>query len=351
MKKIVIAAGLASLAGAAVAQSKVEIFGVIDTNVTRLSGSGSSSKIGLATGGANISRLGFRGTEDLGGDLKAGFWLEAGLDSDSGAGKAAGTSGLGFNRRSTVSLLGNFGEVRLGRDDSATFLSTLIFDPFLTNGVGGTGAFTILGIPGSGTATGGAPIQISNAVSYFLPPNLGGFYGQAQVAFGEHTKSEPNKNQGDYRGLRAGYRQGAFNGALSIGRYYGDSSDNNITASNIGLSYDLGMVKPMLLWASEKRGSLKVTALQLGATAPLGNGELRASVGHYNTSGSNADWNKIAVGYGYNFSKRTQVYGTLAYLKNKDGSSRAIGVQGLSATGSTMGGKSTGMELGIRHFF
>ena len=78
MKKIVIAAGLASLAGAAVAQSKVEIFGVIDTNVTRLSGSGSSSKIGLATGGANISRLGFRGTEDLGGDLKAGFWLEAG---------------------------------------------------------------------------------------------------------------------------------------------------------------------------------------------------------------------------------------------------------------------------------
>lgn len=351
MKKIAIAAGLASLAGIAAAQSKVEIFGVIDTNVTRLTGSGASSKLGLATGGANISRLGFRGTEDLGGDLKAGFWLEAGLDSDTGAGKAAGSSGLGFNRRSTVSLLGNFGELRLGRDDSASFLSTLIFDAFLTNGVGGTGAFSILGVPGTGTATGGAPIQISNAISYFLPPNLAGFYGQVQLAFGEHTKAEPNKNQGDYRGLRAGYRQGAFNGALAMGRFYGDSPENHVTASNVGLSYDLGVAKPMLLWASEKRGSLKVTVLQLGATVPLGNGELRASLGHYNTSGSHADWNKVALGYGYNFSKRTQVYGTVAYLKNKDGSSRAIGVQGLSTTGAAMGGKSTGMELGIRHFF
>jgi len=351
MKKIIIAAGLAGVAGAAAAQSKVEIFGVIDTNVTRLTGSGSSSKIGLATGGANISRIGFRGTEDLGGGLKAGFWLEAGLDSDTGAGKAPGTTGLGFNRRSTVSLMGNFGEVRLGRDDSASFLSTLIFDPFLTNGVGGTGAFAILGVPGTGTATGGAPIQISNAVSYFLPPNLGGFYGQVQAAMSELPSSAPNHRQGDYRGLRLGYRQGAFNGAVATGRLYGDVSDNNVTASNLGLSYDFGVAKPMLLWASEKRGGLKVTVLQLGVTAPLGSGELRASVGHYNTADSNADWNKIAVGYGYNFSKRTQVYGTLAYLKNKDGSSRSIGVQGLSATGSTLGGNSTGMELGIRHFF
>ncbi|MGD9760499.1 MAG: porin, partial [Comamonas sp.] len=112
---------LASLPGAASAQSKVELFGVVDVGVAHLGGSG-ASKTGLSTGGANISRLGFRGTEDLGGGLKAGFWLEAGLDVDSGAGKATG-GGLNFNRRSTVSLMGNWGEVRLGRDDSATFLN------------------------------------------------------------------------------------------------------------------------------------------------------------------------------------------------------------------------------------
>ncbi|WP_406622535.1 porin [Acidovorax sp. SDU_ACID1] len=350
MKRILLTAGLAALASAAPAQSKVEIFGVADVGVARVSGTG-VSKTGLSTGGANISRLGFRGTEDLGGGLKAGFWLEAGMDVDTGAGKAAGSSGLAFNRRSTVSLLGHWGEVRLGRDDSASFLNTLIFDPFLTNGVGGTMAFTILGIPGAANATGGAPIQISNAVSYFLPPNLGGFYGQAQIARGEQPSGAPNHNQGNYRGLRLGYRQGPLHAALAAGKLHGDTSANDLTASNVGLSYDLGMVKPMLLWASEKRGSLKVTALQLGATAPLGNGELRASYGHYNTADSNADWNKISVGYGYNFSKRTQVYGTYGYVKNKDGASRSIGVQGLGATGTSPGGSSSGIEVGIRHFF
>ncbi|GGH52006.1 porin [Comamonas phosphati] len=343
----VLGAAVAGLGGTALAQSKVELFGVVDVGVAHLGGSG-ASKTGLSTGGANISRLGFRGTEDLGGGLKAGFWLEAGLDVDSGAGKAAGS--LSFNRRSTVSLMGNWGEVRLGRDDSATFLNTLIFDPFLTNGVGGTGAFTMLGIPGV-PSTGGAPIQISNALSYFLPQNLGGFYGQAQVAFGEQASNAPNKREGDYRGLRLGYRQGAFNGALATGRLYGKTSDTNLTASNVGLSYDFGVAKPMLLWATEKRGATKITAVQLGVTAPVGNGEARASFGHYNLSHSNADWNKISVGYGYNFSKRTQVYGSYAFLKNKGSAAKSIGVQGLSAPGTTPGGNSNGLEFGIRHFF
>ena len=344
----VLATALVGASGAAFAQSKVEIFGVIDMGVAHLSGSG-SSKTGISSGGANISRLGFRGTEDLGGGLKAGFWLEAGLDPDTGTGKANG--GLNFNRRSTVSLMGNWGEVRLGRDDSATFLNTLIFDPFLTNGVGGTMGFTMLGIPGI-PSTGGAPIQISNALSYFLPQNLGGFYGQAQVAFGEQPSNAANKKEGDYYGLRLGYRQGAFNGALASGRLYGNASATNLTANNVGLSYDFGVAKPMFLWATEKRGATKITAVQIGVTAPVGNGEFRASYGHYNTSGNNADWDKLSVGYGYNFSKRTQVYGTYAYLKNKSGASRSISLQGLpSANDTPLGGRSTGLELGIRHFF
>ena len=76
------------------------------------------------------SRLGFRGTEDLGGGLNASFWLEAGLNNDNGTGAststnnststsqagASGSQGLTFNRRSTVSLASTWGELRLGRD-------------------------------------------------------------------------------------------------------------------------------------------------------------------------------------------------------------------------------------------
>ena len=341
--------GLTAAAGVALGQSSVTVFGTVDVAVTRLSGTG-VSKTSLSSGGANINRIGFRGTEDLGGGLQAGFWLEAGMDVNTGSGKATG-GGLSFNRRSTVSLLGSFGEVRLGRDDSATFISTYIFDSFANNGVGGSTAFTMLGIPGAATAAGGAPTQLSNSLSYFLPQNLGGFYGQAQLALGEQVSNVANKNQGDYMGVRAGYRQGPLHAAFATGKLKGDVVNNDLTANNLGLSYDFGMAKPSFLWATEKRGALKVTALQLGATVPVGSGFVRAAYSRYDTANSNVNWNKISLGYGYNLSQRTMLYSTYARIGNKDGARRSISVLGMTATGTTLGGGSTGLEVGIRHFF
>lgn len=341
--------GLTAATGAALAQSSVTIFGTVDVAVTRLSGTG-VSQTGLSSGGANIDRIGFRGTEDLGGGLQAGFWLEAGVDVNTGSGKAPG-GGLRFNRRSTVSLLGSFGEVRLGRDDSATFVSTYIFDTFANNGVGGTMAFTMLGIPGAATATGGAPLQLSNSLSYFLPQNLGGFYGQAQLARGEQVSNTGNTNQGNYIGLRAGYRQGPLNGAFATGKLKGDVVNNDLTANNLGLSYDFGIVKPSFLWATEKRSTLKVTAVQLGATVPVGLGFVRAAYSTYNTANSNVNWNKISLGVGYNLSKLTMLYGTYARIGNKDGAKKSIGVLGFPAISTSLGGSSTGVEAGIRLFF
>lgn len=339
MKKSLIAWAALAAVGAASAQSSVTLFGVADVGVARLTGNG-TSKTGVSTGGANISRWGFRGTEDLGQGLKAGFWLEAGMNLDDGTGKGAG-GGMAFNRRSTVSLLGDFGELRLGRDDAPTFLSTLIFDPFLTNGVGGTMSFIMLG----------APIQVSNTVGYFLPGNLGGFYGQVQHAMGEQVAANGNKNLGNYTGGRVGYRNGPVNIALASGKLKGATSNDDVSANNLGASYDFGVVKPMLLWVTEKKGPIKITAIQLGLTAPVGPGEFRTSFGRYDTSNGNADWSKFSIGYGYNLSKRTQLYGTFARLSNKDGAQKSIGVQGLTAPGTTLGGNSTGYELGIRHSF
>jgi len=332
-------------------QPNTEIFGTIDMGIAHLDGSG-ASKTGMSTGGANINRIGLRGTTDaLQWGLKASVWLEAGMDPDSGSGKSAG-GGLSFNRRSTLSLLGDFGELRLGRDDAASFLSLLIFDPFLTNGVGGTMSFAMQGRPGLATAQGGAPIQISNAVSYFLPANLGGFYGQFQVAFGEKNGNAPDKRQEDYRGVRLGWRDGKFDGALAAGRFYADTREADLDIANLAMGYNFGWVRPLFIWAMEKRDTRKMTAAQLGATAPIGqSGVLRASVGHYNTAQNNADWNKLSLGYGHNLSKNTQLYAAFAWVDNKAGAARSIGVQGLSAPGTTLGGHAHGVEFGIRHFF
>lgn len=107
---------------AAQAQSSVTLFGVIDTGYTHLSSSGSGSNNLVAVDGNTSSRIGFRGSEDLGGGLKASFWLEAAYESDTGAGGSTSTDnvknvsgGLTFGRRSTVSLSGNWGELRLAR--------------------------------------------------------------------------------------------------------------------------------------------------------------------------------------------------------------------------------------------
>ena len=85
----------------------------------------------MSSGANASSRVGFRGTEDLGGGLAAGFWLESGITQDSGA-----TALAAFSRRSTVSLSGGFGELRLGRDYVPSYWNESVFDPMGAVGVG-----------------------------------------------------------------------------------------------------------------------------------------------------------------------------------------------------------------------
>ncbi|KAH1299543.1 hypothetical protein KXX47_001297, partial [Aspergillus fumigatus] len=94
----------ASSAATPTGGSGVTVFGTIDMGVARITGD-QVSRTGMSVSGANISRLGFKGSEDLGGGLGAGFWLEAGLMPSSGATQSSTSF---FNRRATLSLTGNF---------------------------------------------------------------------------------------------------------------------------------------------------------------------------------------------------------------------------------------------------
>ena len=96
MKKSVLAlAVLGAFAGAASAQSSVTMFGVVDLNVMTVSNN--ERVYGMGTDGMSSSRLGFRGIEDLGGGLKAGFWLEMGIAPDTGRSSANGNWGNGWH--------------------------------------------------------------------------------------------------------------------------------------------------------------------------------------------------------------------------------------------------------------
>jgi predicted porin len=165
----------------------------------------------LSSGSLSTSRIGFRGTEDLGGGLAASFWLESHLFADdgrAGSGQTAGNqvfsaagAGLNFARRSTVSLSGPLGELRLGRDLSPSYWNLLLFDPFTTIGSGGSimavGALTnlganaaVYGLGPAGSGTTGPLARTSNTISYFSPRRGVACTSKAAIGWARTRKTE-----------------------------------------------------------------------------------------------------------------------------------------------------------------
>ena len=369
MKKSLVALAALAFVGVASAQSSVTLFGVVDAAYEHVSGGALAGSVnGLVQGANSSSRLGFRGTEDLGGGLNAGFWLEAGLNNDSGTGQNSSLNnqaakdsagGLTFNRRSTVSLAGNFGEIRLGRDYTPSFWNDTIFDPFGTVGVGAATNATIALGGANGVAT---TVRSSNSIGYFLPGNLGGFYGQAMYAMGENSSAataggfDTSKN-GNLWGGRIGYQNGPLNVAASYSETKIAALDNYKKA-NIGASYDLGVVALMAQYNQEKLGTAgalgaeKNSTWLLGLNAPVGPGNIVASYNHVKFDNNAVKANQYALGYVYNLSKRTAIYGTYAHVSNS-GSAANVTAGALAANAGASGsiGSSNGIDIGLRHSF
>ena len=349
MQKCLVLAALLTTAGAAWAQSSVTIFGIVDTGLQYGTGS-IANKIRLAPNGNSASRLGFRGIEDLGGGMSAGFWLEAAVNGDDGTSPAsntnnqvsgsvpAGSQGLTFMRRSTVSLLGRWGEVRLGRDLNPQVYNLLTLDPFGFVGAG-------ISLTSANAITGVVKARSSNSISYFLPAKLGGLYGQAMYYLGENNSGIPTEDDGTGAGLRVGYAAGPINLAIAVSRTQYAAGD--ISQNNIGGSYDFGRVKLMAQYGRDENGAISARGYQVGGIVKAGAGEFKLGYSMYKTDAArNPEARKVAVGYVHNLSKRTAVYATFARLKNKNGASFAL--QGATTAPNT---SSSGYDLGIRHTF
>jgi len=354
MKKSLIALAVMAAAGAASAQSSVTLFGIVDATLAWGRGT-VADKFQLTNSGYNSSRLGFRGTEDLGGGMSASFWLEAGVNNDNGTGAATntnnqptggalagmgGSQGLTFNRRSTVSLGGGWGELRLGRDYTPQFWNLTIFDPFGTNGVGTTQTLNSI-------ITGVTAVRASNSIGYFMPRNLGGFYGQIQYYTGENSSNVGvTEDDGTGIGLRVGFASGPFNVALGMGRT--EMAAGDIRQNNIGGQWDFGMAKLMGHYSRDENGTVDGEGWLIGALVPVGAGEIRAAFSQYETEAVGPDprTRKLALGYVHNLSKRTAVYATYARVRNSNGAASALNGAVTGANSS-----SSGFDLGIRHSF
>ncbi len=343
MKKSLIALAVLAASGAAMAQSSVTVFGVVDAAYSVGKGS-TSNKTQLTNSGYNSSRLGFRGVEDLGGGMRAEFWLEAGHNNDNGTGSAtnnnnqavtaanAGTQGLTFNRKSTVGLVGSMGEIRLGRDYSPQFYADAVYDPFGTNGV----ASSLIAYQG-----GQAAVRASNMVAYHSPV-VGGFKVMVGSYMGENASTAAKAGNGN--GIYLNYTQGALSVGYSSAKTT-TGAGTEVKTTGLGGSYNLGFANIMGESNTvSNTGAADLKGTLIGAHIPLAGGNFRVSSAKLSQAG--AETKRMAFGYVKPLSKRTDLYATYARNTNSGGATRALNGAVTAANGS-----STGYDFGVKHAF
>lgn len=396
MKKSLLAlAVLGAFAGAAQAQSSVTIYGIVDTGVTYTSkvaqgspasiANGTGSKFAMNSGVIQGSRIGFKGTEDLGGGLNAVFNLETGFTNDNGGlqGSDAVTGSNLFRRKSVVGLNGGFGTVLLGRQ---TDFSDVI------------SAYTAVADFGGVTQNSGSNlnrlqgVRTNNAIS-FTTNNLNGFTGNLMYGFGE---TAGKTSAGQSFGVAGKYD----NGPLGLGINYYQSkagstpsdvslipgvglTNANVAAANAGntaakvlnvvASYQFGPARVYGNWSRVKQdlntfaltgittanrlttatlnNSNKADMYELGTAYALSPSlKLLASVQYTTASYDNVDGKgkltQINLGTDYWLSKRTDLYAFVSNMRAKDMKNPGI-------AGDTTGNDAsqTALTVGIRHKF
>jgi predicted porin len=310
-----LAAGMALLAGSAQAQSSVQLMGTLDAYVGRLKLAGDASGTSvLNSGGMTTSWWGFKGTEDLGGGLKAGFALTSFLQLDKGV-PGRFTGDTFFSRDANVSVAGDFGTLTAGRALAPNFLPTILFNPFgdsftfsplvLHNNVGlfnGTGW----------TQTVPSDTGWSNELLY-TTPSFGGLTANLHYQFGEQANDSGTNNHG----LNLLY----FNGPFAATAFYErDQVSNPVPAPfagndtktdwMAGASYDFQVAKLSGTWGKAKSDALdqSTRTWSLGVSAPVGPGSLMAGYANSKVDTTDTTRKTASLGYDYFLSKSTDVY-------------------------------------------
>ena len=185
MKKTLIALAVLAASGAAMAQSSVTLYGVVDLGIGKMDG----GKVNMTSGGVltnGNSRIGLRGVEDLGGGLKAGFNFEQGIDAENGGSLNSVNGGLGWGRAANLWLGGNWGTFKMGRTLTPSYYGLAAYE--LTGAANYSVVANTYGFVG-------ANARNSSQFSY-TTPNLGGFSAEVGYIFkadnGNRAKVDAN---------------------------------------------------------------------------------------------------------------------------------------------------------------
>jgi len=360
--KGLLALGLSSLATSAAAQTdSVTIYGFLKVNAESVWAGGANGGVGrMGRLSNNLSVLGFKGVEDLGGGLQAFFQIESNVGVDTGAGAFA-------DRNDNVGLRGGFGEIFAGQYESPyRFVSVYAIDPFTA------GIFASNSIMGNGFTTAAnaqSPASFDrrqkNLVQYSTP-NFDGLIGR--IAYAAREEQTATTNPGLISGLLT-YENGSLYLAYGYEQHKDYFAAGTLdTGHKIGAAYSFGNTRLRFAWERLRYEPTAATNLhrdawQLALTHNIGNGQWRASyvragrsqgnatagIGGIGKPGTASGAQQFTLGYGYSLSKRTELWGAFTKLNNEQTASynlSANAIPGLSA-----GQSPAGLGVGITHKF
>lgn len=349
-------AALGGIALHAGAQSNITVYGIVDAGIVAERG-GAAGSVGKVTSGVgSVSRLGIRGTEDLGGGLQALFMLESGMKIDSGASDVANAIA---NRQALVGLNSRtLGLLTLGRQKNPLYKALgEVGDPF---GLGYAGtAKNLFPLVGSNTRS-------SNTVAY-ATPSCQGWSGELSYSLGEQAGSASAGRQ--YAAALA-YSNGDLNARLVYNRRNSDTATPAVAQEpgrNLLLvaHYNFHVLKAFFAYGQDRgynsavlpsanaygyqtapQASTDSTDLLLGATVPAGaRGTIMTSFIHKNDKQWNQDASQLGIGYSYAWTRRTSTYLAYAKIHNQNGAGYTVGNNGDAGSGDSA------FDLGIRHAF
>lgn len=337
---------LGSFAGAANAQTNVSIYGIVDAGIVYDKNISAGDKTWrLQSGLQSGSRLGFKGTEDLGGGLSAIFTLENGFNVDDGT---LGQGGRIFGRQAWVGLSGGFGAVKLGRQQTPLYHALLAVDPFAINLAGNAQA-----VFGSGLYLVDPFLRTDNTINYSTP-NFSGFTGQVSYGFGEAAGDNSTRRQ-------AAMGVSYANGPINVQFAYHDANTATLPAAAaalgagtadlrtafIGGTFDFGIAKAHLAFADTEVDAAATSRDNrnwlVGVSARVGTGTVLASYIRNDVKDiAEGESDQYAIGYTQPLSTRTNVYTSYGHTKN-DSAVR------LNAFANGQNGRQ--FNVGIRHQF
>lgn len=389
-KLIALAVAAAASTGAFAQSSNVQIYGIVDYGYTiRHDRSQAAKDAGISktnsafnSGQAAGSRIGFKGVEDLGNGLKAVFVLERGFNVDTGADVA------GFNRQAYVGLSGSYGTVVGGKVYTPYYTLVSGLDPFADGTVGTY--HNVKGDIGAQIANGGNngnvfnPVRVDNTVAY-VSPNWGGFNFTAAYSNNAFGNENPEGNAANQNGnaaddnvyaLAGNYVAPDWNVGLSYHYIAAGKKQQGIERTlkgvhniTLGGAYDFKAVKVSAFVSYDKasykdnalgiyptpdnKKSVSQTNFMLGAVAPFGKHAVKGSFNYsYNSKNQYGKAWQLAVGYDYNFSKRTNFYAAYSYINADKANNNRLGrTASVGDATNEVAGYRQGFQVGIKHSF